>query len=273
MELQENYAAFQALDAEIIAIAQEEKDASTLVRAERFVKNEFPMVADPDEASLESIRRFGVTLVDKEGMVRTLVPGTLAARPRLDMIVSELAAIEGVPVPEITFGGIRTGQSDDSENGPAVVTENNVLDVRWMWSHDYALAGEELKLALVPNIADGYHVYGRHEEQMFPFKLELEIPEGLSLTSPIGYPKPHTWKDPGLGTDVQVYEGDIPMGTLRFMAADNLQPGKITVKAKLHFQACTDSFCLAPAVKEMSLDIQVAEKGTRRTGVVSWQTW
>ncbi len=269
MELQENYAAFQALDAEIIAIAQEEKDASTLFRAERFVENEFPMVADPKEASLESIRRFGVTLVDKEGVIRTLVPGTLSARPRLDMIITELAAIENKPVPEITFGGIRTGLNASD----GVVVDENVLDVRWMWSHDYALAGEELKLALVPNIADGYHVYGRYEKQMFPFKLELELPEGLSLTSPIGYPKPHTWQDPGLGTEVQVYEGDIPMGTLRFMAADDLQPGKITVKARLHFQACTDSFCLAPAVKEMTLDIEVAEKGTRRRGVVSWQTW
>ena len=229
------------------------------------------MVADPKEASLESIRRFGVTLVDKEGVIRTLVPGTLSARPRLDMIITELAAIENKPVPEITFGGIRTGRN--ASDGNDVVTEDDVLDVRWMWSHDYALAGEELKLALVPNIADGYHVYGRYEKQMFPFKLELELPEGLSLTSPIGYPKPHTWQDPGLGTEVQVYEGDIPMGTLRFMAADNLQPGKITVKAVLHFQACTDSFCLAPAVKEMTLDIQVAEKGTRRRGVVSWQTW
>ena len=269
MELQENYAAFQALDAEIIAIAQEEKDPSTLVRAERFVQNEFPNVADPEEASLESIQRFGVTLVDKEGVIRTLVPGTLGARPRLDMIISELAALQGRPAPGITFGGIRTGLN----GGGQVMDENDALDVRWMWSHDYVRPGDDFKLALLPNIADGYHIYGRQEKLMSPFKVELELPEGIVPTGPIGYPKSHPWMDPGLGQEMQVYEGDIPLGTFLFKAADDLEPGKVTVRVKLHFQACTDSFCLPPAVKEMVLELDIAEPGTHRTGVVSWQTW
>jgi hypothetical protein len=270
VELQENYAAFEALDAEIIAIAQEEADASTLVRAERFVNNQFPTVADPERASLKSIARFGVTLVDKQGVIRTVLPGTLGGRPRLDMIVAELAALEGVEPPPIKPGGIRTG---GGKGHLGVDDADQVLDVRWMWSHDQVRPGDDFKLAFLPSIADGFHVYGSQETLMSPFKVSLELPQGIRTAGPIGYPMGHAWDDPGLGTEMKVYEGDIPLGTFLFRADDDIPEGKVTVVVTMQFQACTDSFCFAPTTKTLALELQIAPAGTRRTGVVSWQTW
>ena len=70
MELQNAYATFQELDAEIIAIAQEERDPSTLPRIKRFVHNSFPIVADPAHESWDVIKRYGIYLVDKKGIIR-----------------------------------------------------------------------------------------------------------------------------------------------------------------------------------------------------------
>ena len=52
MELQQNYDAIRAMDTEVIAIAQEERDPSTLSHTQRFVKNAYPLVADPNDEAL-----------------------------------------------------------------------------------------------------------------------------------------------------------------------------------------------------------------------------
>ncbi len=269
MELQSNYAAIKALDTEIIAVAQEEVDPKTLAKIKDFVNNEFPVVADPERASWDTFSRYGIYLVDKTGVIRVAADGNKEARPRLDLVMEELAALADSDSPEVQFGGIREGK------GPVLKLSEakHSVGTRWMWSHDLVRPGDEFRLALLPMIANGYHVYSSQEELMIPFKIELALPEGVELAAPIAYPRGKTYKDPALDASYSIYEGDIPMGALRFKLGDKVEPGEIMLKVTMHFQACDDSLCFPPTSKTIEVPLQVAAKGERRQQVFGWNTW
>ena len=269
MELQSNYEAIKSLNTEIIAIAQEERDASTLAKVHEFVQQGFPVVADPERASWETFSRYGVYLVDKEGVIRVVAEGSKEARPRLDLLVEALAKLEGKPVPAVQFGGARTGDEPGTEvDGP-----ESVLSSRWMWSHNVVRSGDDFKLALLPTLAPGYHAYGSQEEMMIPFKVEVELPDGIALAGPIGYPRGEKFKDEALGTTHSILEGDIPLGALLFKAAETVEAGEVAVKVKLHYQACDDSMCFAPVTKILTVPLRIAGKETMRQQVFGWNTW
>ena len=74
-----------------------------MARVEEFVRGEFPIAADPQHVSTKAFKRYGVYLIDKKGVIRVFFEGTKTARPRLDMVINELAAIEGVPAPAMSY--------------------------------------------------------------------------------------------------------------------------------------------------------------------------
>ena len=269
MELQSNYEAIKALDTEIIAVAQEEQDASTLAKVHEFVQQDFPVVADPERASWETFSRYGVYLVDKKGVIRSAAEGSKEARPRLDLLVEALAALEGKPAPAVQFGGAKTGE----EAGAEVDGPESVLSSRWMGSHNVVRPGDDFKLALLPTLAPGYHTYGSEEQAMIPFKVEVELPEGIALAGPIGYPRGKKYEDKALGTTHSIFEGDIPLGALVFKAADSIEMGQVSVQVKLHYQACDDSMCFPPVTKTLTVPLRIVGKDTRRQQVFGWNTW
>lgn len=274
MELQSNYEAIKSLDTEIIAIAQEEADASTLVKVTKFVHNEFPLVADPKRESWKLFKRYGIYLVDKEGVIRVAAEGSKEARPRLDLIIEELAALEDRDAPEIEFGGL--GRSDEA--GFKVSDAMDVMSSRWMWSHDVVRPGDSFKLALLPMIAPGYHVYANQEKEMSPFRVEVQLPEGIEFAGPIGYPSGARLEDQPLAnqtvdSNYHVYAGDIPLGAFDFKVSEDIAAGEQTVKVTLHYQACDENSCFAPVSKVLELPLQIAAKDRRRQEVFGWRTW
>ncbi len=265
MELQNNRTAFETLVTDIVAIAQEEADPSTLSRVESFVGDGVTVVADPGNNTNETIARYGVYIVDAEGVVRRYLKGTKTARPRLDVILRELAAVVGKPVPEFARGGARTIDAA-AEKGDAV-------DVAWLFSHDKVRPGDELKLALLPRIAEGYHVYAQSEARMVAFGVTVEAPDGLRLRGPIGYPKGAELVDDTLDATFRVYTGDVPISALEFVAADDLAPGNHEIRVKLRFQACDDRACYPPAEKVLVFSIEGAARDAKRGQVFGWQRW
>ncbi|MHC5065246.1 MAG: protein-disulfide reductase DsbD domain-containing protein [Planctomycetota bacterium] len=269
MELQSNYESIKALDTEIIAVAQEETDPKTLAKIKDFVNNEFPVVADPERATWKTFSRYGIYLVDKEGVIRIAADGNKEARPRLDLVMEELAALEGGDAPEVQFGGVREANA----SGAKVSAAEDALGSRWMWSHNFVRPGDEFKLALLPMIADGYHVYASQESEMIPFRVEVELQAGVEMTAPVAYPRGRKYEDAVLEGTYSIYEGDIPMGALRFKLQEDVEPGELLVKVTLHFQACDDSSCFAPASKTISVPLTVKAKSERRQQVFGWNTW
>jgi hypothetical protein len=221
------------------------------------------------------IKRYGVYIVDKKGVIRTYFAGIKTARPRLDVMVKELARIENVKPPKIENkeGKIRIQKSTAAKASTSKAGKQQVLAIRWIWSHDRVRPGDEFKLAFCPVIADGFHVYGAEEKNMTPFKVEFQFPEGIQLISKIAYPDAEVVDDPVLKMKLAVYKKDIPVSTLVFKAVDSLKPGVMTVTASITYQACDDSVCFPPTEIKKTLKLNLVEKEKKRQEVYGWKSW
>lgn len=268
--MQNNYDLFQALNADILYIAQLERDVKLLKRIKDFVQHAFPVVCDPNQVSRKPFPLFNAYIIDKQGIIRTRVPGTLSARPSLAMILEALCKVEGVPA--VKPRG--RGDKGPLPQGPGeTVRTEDVLTVQWMCSHDRIAAGDSFKLAFLPVLAPGFHVYAPNERRMTAFAVELTLPPGIELKQPVQYPQARKKRDPFLKVDVLQYEGDIPMPALLFQATDALGAGSCVLKAKLSYQACNDVLCYPPTQKTVDMSLPVAARGSKRNQVAGWKNW
>ncbi len=240
--------------------------------------NEFSIVCDPDQISREPYPIFNAFIIDREGVIRTRVPGTKAARPSLELVLQALAKVEGVPVPEWkkpdASAGAESEPGQAKETGAgANISGDRVLDVLWMWSHDRIAAGDAFKLAFLPTLAEGFHVYAPTEEKMSPFKVELKLPKGIELVEPIQFPKPIVKTDPILEMKVKQYEKDVPMKAIELRATQELEPGEIAVTADVHYQACNNVLCFPPTIESVTLPVTVVAPEEKRNQVAGWKRW
>lgn len=248
-----------------------------LPRINEFVHNTFPILADPDQITRGDFEIFSVYLIDKEGTLRTYIPGVKEARPRLDVIFEELAKIQGIDPPE--FESVRDLVVVRRPGGgvPAAVPvpedPADLLDVQWMWSHNQIWPKDTFKLAFVVNIRGRYHVYGANETKMTPFRLELDLPKGITLARPIQYPKAETKTDPILNIPLDAYQTAIPMPVVYLKASGKLKIKDLTVTARIRFQACNDTTCLQPATKQIDMPLPVVPRGTPRLTVAGSFAW
>ncbi len=273
--MQNNYTVFEKLNTQILAVAQEERDPLTMKRVEAFVENRFPIVTDHKQVTVELIKRYGVYLVDQKGIIRTWFPGSIAARPRVDLLVKETARLEKVAPPKIV---IKDGKVDIQKQGKAALKRDasgkaQAITIRRLWSHNHIRPGDDFKLAFCPIIADGFHVYGSQEKKMTPFKVEFTFPEGIELKSEITYPRAKPVDDKALKMKLAVYEEAIPISTLELKAAETLAPGEIIVRAKITYQACDNEICLPPTELMETFTLKVVPKDQKRQQVYGWKTW
>lgn len=266
---------FEGLNAEIVSIAQLETDPAMLPRIKEFVHNSFPIVADPDQVTRELFDIFGVYLIDKKGILQTFLPGTKEARPRLDILLEELAKLEGVDPPLVEdASGHAVARMTNTYTPPArTLKAEDVLGIRWMWSHDKVAPKDRFKLAFVADIADGYHVYGSGEKRMKPFKIEFELPEGITLRKQFGYPKAESKMDPILKVELEAYDKVIAMPVIYFEVGEDASLGEYPITATVHYQACNESVCHPPFSKEITLPLQVVAADVEREGVAGHEMW
>lgn len=262
MELQEHVDDVRALDAEIIAIAQLEKDPAMLERIERFVGPGITIVADPEQVSREPFEIFDVYIAEDDRLV-TRIRGSKEARPRPDLI---LAALRGEGATAADQTKARPPAAEDAGDALAV-------HLRWMWSHPVSRAGDPLKLALLPTVADGWHVYGPGSEITVPLSVQVEVPDGLVLTAPVGFPPPVVEADPVLQADIPIYRRDVPLDALTFAVADDAGPGTRMVRVTVGWQACDDSVCLPPTETVLELPVEIVEPDVKRGQMYGWETW
>ena len=91
MELQENYAAFQALDAEIIAVAQEDTDLTSHSKflEKGFENRRFEIVADLERTDTKRYERPSAYLIGSDGTVKQVFPALIRYRPAWETILRE----------------------------------------------------------------------------------------------------------------------------------------------------------------------------------------
>ncbi|NQV31792.1 MAG: hypothetical protein HQ515_03815 [Phycisphaeraceae bacterium] len=268
--MQNNYDLFQTLNADILYVAQLERDPTLLPRIKSFVQHEFPVVCDPNQISRKPLPIFNAYIVDKTGVIRSRVPGSLSARPGLAMILEELCRVEGVPPVKPREGNRKKPMAQGQTN---TIKAEEVMELAWMWSHDRIAPGDTFKLAFLPTLASGFHVYAPQEKRMTPLGIELTLPQGITLDKPFRYPKPDKNRDPFLEVDVFQYEKYVPITALNLKASESLPEGDCVVKISVSYQACNEVLCYPPTTKTIEIPIRVVPKATKRNQVSGWKTW
>lgn len=93
--MQESYDKFEELDTEVIAVFREEKDDGGLKKSLERIKATFPLVSDLDSEKTKaySDEGFATYLVNKNGKVAAILPGTKKRRPGSKKVLEELRRI------------------------------------------------------------------------------------------------------------------------------------------------------------------------------------
>jgi uncharacterized protein YcnI len=137
--------------------------------------------------------------------------------------------------------------SANAQESTAVPRGSAVVKPRTYISLDTVPQGKEFQIAVVVEIARGYHMNSHRpsDAYLIPTTLTPEVPSGFQLLDTI-YPDGHLQKfsfSPDKPLDV--YSGSVTV-KLKLLAQTSAPLGAITVPITLRYQACNDSTCLPP---------------------------
>src|SRR5271156_6682982 len=123
--------------------------------------------------------------------------------------------------------------------------------------------GKEFQVAVVVDIAHGYHMNSHHptDQYLIPTTLTPKLSTGFELRDTI-YPAGRVEKfsfAPDKGLDV--YSGSVTL-KLRLVAHNDAPIGAVTFPVTLRYQACNDTTCLPPVKVPVDIRVDVAAAGT-----------
>ncbi len=145
---------------------------------------------------------------------------------------------------------------------PNLTNASEVVKPRIFVSLDPVPRGREFKIAIVVDIASGFHINSHKpsEEYLIATTLTPKLPTGFELVDTI-YPKGQLEKfsfSPNQPLDV--YTGSVTF-LLRLSAKAEATLGPAEVPMILRYQACNDSTCLPPVKFPLSAKFELAREG------------
>ncbi len=134
---------------------------------------------------------------------------------------------------------------------------NSVVEARAVISTNAAHADSPVKLAVLAQVAAGYHINAHKPSQDYLIPTEVKVDASdqftvKSLVYPKGVPQKFAFSD----TPLSVYEGNVAVGAI-LQTAKAVAPGTYMVKGKFAYQACNDHACLPPASVPLSVTIRI----------------
>ncbi len=270
VELHDMIDVFDALDTDVLAIAQREDDPTTMDRVRRLVGDRITVVADVDGVSTDVLPLFTSFVIDREGVLRSAIPGTKAARARTDVLVDEVARVAGVEAPAVTYADGRVRRDGDAADGAG----DEVLRLRTAWSHDAFAPGATTRLIALPEIAEGWRVDAEDGEGTTAFALEVDVPDGLELVDGVVLPSAGRAHDAVLDGEVAGWTGDIPLRALTFRGTDALEPGgTLTVGLTVTWRAGDGTRRTEPRTERWELALPVVAPDAERGQLYGWEGW
>ena len=118
--------------------------------------------------------------------------------------------------------------------------------------------GGEFSVTLTLAIQGKYHLYANPagSEEVIPTVIDL-APTPLATLATVMYPPGVTKVLESSGPrPVVLYEGKVTV-TARVKLAADAKPGPATIRVRVHYQACDDRACLAPATLDVPVTIEV----------------
>ncbi len=154
----------------------------------------------------------------------------------------------------LVWGGVLTlmvGSWGWAENNVSVVRARAVM------ANDAAHAHSPVKVAVLAQVAPGYHINAHKPSLDYLIPTELKVDPNQAFTVknvvyPKGTPKKFEFSD----VPLSVYEGSVVVGVL-LESGESVSPGTYTLNAKFAYQACNDHACLAPTSVPLSLIIKI----------------
>src|SRR5579863_10479678 len=135
-----------------------------------------------------------------------------------------------------------------------------VVSGKMLLDTDSVHAGSAAKVAVVAEVAPGYHINDHVPslDYLIPTELKLKAAPPIEAGR-AAYPKGTPRKFSFMEQPISVYEGKLVVGESLKIAAD-AKPGVYQLQGTLEYQACNDHACLAPTKLPVSLEIKVVPR-------------
>ena len=162
------------------------------------------------------------------------------------MLVGLGEYLDARPAPPVTLPGAERGR-------------NEVVEIEAESPQPAEVAaGGDFSVALVLTIQRGWHAYANPPgaENLLPTRVSIAPSEDASLVT-VDYPPGEKKVLESSGKDkVAVYEGKARL-IAHIRINGDTKPGKRVVKINVHYQACDDKQCLAPAKRVVEVPVTV----------------
>ncbi|MGD8267652.1 MAG: cytochrome c biogenesis protein CcdA [Desulfobacterales bacterium] len=150
---------------------------------------------------------------------------------------------------------------------PAGNAEEPVLKVHPLWSVDRARGGDRIGMALVLQIASGYHINADADQlstypTFSPYPTRIQIPEistGVVTESP-QFPQAHTIEVAFAPEPLAVFDGRAIV-YIPLVVPSDFRAQTLRIKIALSYQACDATACLLPETIELTAELPVATDG------------
>lgn len=135
--------------------------------------------------------------------------------------------------------------------------KNPVVEARAVIATDAAHANSPIKLAVVAQVAAGYHINDHKPSLDYLIPTEIKVdPSDRFTVKNVVYPKGAPKKFEFSDVPLSVYEGPIVVGAV-LQSAKVVPAGTYTLKGKFAYQACNDHSCLPPTSVPFTVAIKI----------------
>jgi DsbC/DsbD-like thiol-disulfide interchange protein len=134
---------------------------------------------------------------------------------------------------------------------------NSVVEAHAVMATDAAHADSPLELAVLAQVAAGYHL-NEHKpslDYLIPTELKVDPSDQFTVKNVV-YPKGTLKKFAFSDVPLSVYEGAVVVGAL-LQAGKAVPAGPYTLKGKFAYQACNDHACLPPSSVPLTVTIKI----------------
>jgi DsbC/DsbD-like thiol-disulfide interchange protein len=137
---------------------------------------------------------------------------------------------------------------------------NPVVEAHAVMATDAGHADSPLKLAVLGQVAPGYHINDHKPSLDYLIPTELKVdPSDQFTVRNVVYPQGTLKRFAFSDVPLSVYEGRVVVALL-LQAGKAVPAGTYTLKAKFAYQACNDHACLAPTSVPMTVTIKIVPR-------------
>ena len=164
--------------------------------------------------------------------------------------------LESLPVLEQPLAAIQSPQNEKEESS----SETDIVEADIKFSLTRAYVQSRVDAAIILNIKNGWHINSDKPLDEFLIATTVTFDKtqpGITLSKPV-FPPEKRYKFSFSDEELSVFEGTT---VIRFSVdiAAGFQAEDARISGTIHYQACNDASCLAPASLPFSASIQIAD--------------